>query len=154
MFLDISPTSSFCFWGSCCRVLSEQDERFSYFADVGVNSYVTVQISFLPESERRCTRVAAKTFCPEFDHHMEVSCALLIQTSSGETYSLAEQLEEASAVFTVWNSDSRKGLVELNIYYYLFIAVSYLWNVEHSTCQIYFIHLTSSISSNFLILSL
>uniref|UniRef100_A0A3B4U809 C2 domain containing 3 centriole elongation regulator n=1 Tax=Seriola dumerili TaxID=41447 RepID=A0A3B4U809_SERDU len=88
------------------RVLSEQDDRFSYFAGVGVNTYVTVQLSFLPESERRCTRIAARTFCPEFDHHMEVSCDLLVQRSSGETCSLAEQLEEASAVFTVWNKDS------------------------------------------------
>lgn len=98
---------------------------------MGVNSYVTVQISFLPESERRCTRVAARTFCPEFDHHMEVSCALLIQTSSGETY-LAEQLEEASAVFTVWNSDSRKGLVELNMPYLLLSLIYEMLNIQHA----------------------
>uniref|UniRef100_A0A3Q3GKW4 C2 domain containing 3 centriole elongation regulator n=1 Tax=Labrus bergylta TaxID=56723 RepID=A0A3Q3GKW4_9LABR len=91
---------------AAARVLSEQDDRFSYFAGVGVNSYVTVQLSFLPESDRRCTRVAARTFCPEFDHHVELSCDLLVQRSSGETRSLAEQLEEASAVFTVWNKDS------------------------------------------------
>lgn len=95
---------------AAARVLSEQNERFSYFAAVGVNTFVTVQLSFLPESERRCTRIAAKTFCPEFDHHMEVCCDLLIQRSSGETCSLAEQLEEASAVFTVWNRDNRKAM--------------------------------------------
>ncbi|KAM9358901.1 C2 domain-containing protein 3 [Symphorus nematophorus] len=94
---------------AAARFVSEQDERFSYFAGVGVNTFVTVQLSFLPESERRCTRVAARTFCPEFDHHMEVNCDLLVQRSSGETCSLAEQLEEASAVFTVWNRDSRKA---------------------------------------------
>lgn len=101
----------------CFRVLSEQDERFSYFVGVGVNTYVTVQLSFLPESERRCTRIAARTFCPELDHHMEVSCDLLVQRSSGETCSLAEQLEEASAIFTVWNRDSRKGLRKLILFY-------------------------------------
>uniref|UniRef100_A0A8C9XWC2 C2 domain containing 3 centriole elongation regulator n=1 Tax=Sander lucioperca TaxID=283035 RepID=A0A8C9XWC2_SANLU len=90
---------------AAARVLSEQDERFGYFASVGVNSYVTVELSFMPEHERRCTRVAARTFCPEFDHHVEMSCDLLFQRSSGETRSLAEQLEEASAVFTVWNRD-------------------------------------------------
>ncbi|XP_063762656.1 C2 domain-containing protein 3 isoform X2 [Eleginops maclovinus] len=95
---------------AAARVLSEQDDRFSYFAGVGVNSYITVELSFLPESERRSTRVAARTFCPEFDHHMEMSCDLLLQRSSGETCSLAEQLEEASAVFTVWNRDSRKAV--------------------------------------------
>ncbi|XP_029302940.1 LOW QUALITY PROTEIN: C2 domain-containing protein 3 [Cottoperca gobio] len=95
---------------AAARVLSEQDERFSYFAGVGVNSYVTVEVSFLPESEKRCTRVAARTFCPEFDHHIELSCDLLFQRSSGETCSLAEQLEDATAVFTVWNRDSRKAV--------------------------------------------
>ncbi|XP_070762183.1 C2 domain-containing protein 3 [Enoplosus armatus] len=96
---------------AAARLVSEQDERFSYFAGVGVNAYVTVQLSFLPESERRSTRVAARTFCPDFDHHMEVSCDLLVQRSSGETCSLAEQLEEASAVFTVWNRDNRKAVL-------------------------------------------
>lgn len=41
---------------------------------------------------------------------MEVPCDLVLQSSSGETRSLAEQLEEASAVFTVWNRGSSKGL--------------------------------------------
>uniref|UniRef100_A0A3P8SCK6 C2 domain containing 3 centriole elongation regulator n=1 Tax=Amphiprion percula TaxID=161767 RepID=A0A3P8SCK6_AMPPE len=89
-------------------VLSEQDERFSYFAGVGLNSFVTVQLSFLPDSERRCTCTASRSFCPEFKHHMEVSCDLLLQRSSGESSSLAEQLEKASAVCTVWNRDNRK----------------------------------------------
>ncbi|XP_029922696.1 C2 domain-containing protein 3 [Myripristis murdjan] len=93
---------------AAARLLSEQDERFQYYADVGVNVYVTVQLSFLPETERRCTRVAAQTFCPEFDHYMEIPCDLQVQRSSGETCSLAELLEEASAVFTVWNRESRK----------------------------------------------
>ncbi|XP_069568432.1 C2 domain-containing protein 3 isoform X4 [Brachyistius frenatus] len=93
---------------AAARFLSERDERFSYFTSVGVNTFVTVHLSFLPESERRCTRTAARSFCPEFDHHMEVSCDLLVQRSSGETCSLAEQLEQTSAVFTVWNRDNRK----------------------------------------------
>ncbi|KAM7412854.1 hypothetical protein PAMA_020305 [Pampus argenteus] len=95
---------------AAARVLSEQNERFSYFADVGVNTFVTIQLSFLPDREKRCTRIAARTFCPEFDHHMELSCDMLVQRSSGETCSLAEQLEEASAVFTVWNRDNRKAM--------------------------------------------
>nr|XP_046245495.1 C2 domain-containing protein 3 isoform X2 [Scatophagus argus] len=96
---------------AAARVVSEKEERFSYFASVGVNAYITVQLSFLPETERRCTRIAARTFCPEFDHHMEVSCDLLAQRSSGETCSLAEQLQEAFAVFTIWNRESRKALL-------------------------------------------
>ncbi|XP_035478063.2 C2 domain-containing protein 3 isoform X3 [Scophthalmus maximus] len=95
---------------AAARALSEQDERFSYFAGVGVNTYVTIQLSVLPESDRRCTRTVARTFCPEFDHYTEMSCDLLVQRSGGETFSLAEQLEEASAVFNVWNRDNRKAL--------------------------------------------
>uniref|UniRef100_A0A1A7WXY5 C2 calcium-dependent domain containing 3 n=1 Tax=Iconisemion striatum TaxID=60296 RepID=A0A1A7WXY5_9TELE len=93
---------------AAARVISEQDEKFSSFLNEGVNPFVTVQLSFLPESERRCTRAAARTFCPEFEHHMELSCDLLLHMSSGESCSLAEQLEQASAVFTVWNRDSHK----------------------------------------------
>ncbi|KAM6933309.1 C2 domain-containing protein 3 [Xenentodon cancila] len=93
---------------AAARTIAEHDERFRNFVSVGVNPFVTVQLSFLPESEGRCTRTAARTFCPEFDHHMEVSCDLLLHMSSGETCSLAEQLDQASAVFTVWNKDSNK----------------------------------------------
>uniref|UniRef100_A0A8C2WW56 C2 domain containing 3 centriole elongation regulator n=1 Tax=Cyclopterus lumpus TaxID=8103 RepID=A0A8C2WW56_CYCLU len=106
---------------AAARVLSDHDERFSYFASVGVNSYITVELPFLPESERRCTRIAARTFCPEFDHHMEVSCDLLFLRSSGETSSLAEQLEEllicvvifVSAVHTYKPKDVVLGTVKI-----------------------------------------
>ncbi|XP_061683226.1 C2 domain-containing protein 3 isoform X2 [Syngnathoides biaculeatus] len=95
---------------AAARVIAQQDERFDYFATVGVNSYVTVHLSFLPNDEPTCTRTAARTFCPEFDHHAEVRCDILVHKSGGETCSLAEQLAEAWAVFTVWNKDSRKGI--------------------------------------------
>uniref|UniRef100_A0A3Q2QQ88 C2 domain containing 3 centriole elongation regulator n=1 Tax=Fundulus heteroclitus TaxID=8078 RepID=A0A3Q2QQ88_FUNHE len=91
---------------AAARAISEENDQFSYLLDVGVNPFVTVHLSFLPESERRCTRTAARTFCPEFDQRMEMTCDLLFHTSSGETCSLAEQLEQASAVFTVWNRDN------------------------------------------------
>lgn len=89
--------------------MAEQDESLNYFANVGVNAYVSVQLSFLDESEHRCTHAVARTFCPEFDHHMEFPCDLLLHSSNGETRSLAEELQEASALFTLWNSDSRAG---------------------------------------------
>ncbi|XP_028320437.1 C2 domain-containing protein 3 isoform X2 [Gouania willdenowi] len=95
---------------AAARVLSQQVEGFSYFLSVGLNPFVSFQLSFLPDSERRCTRTSARTFCPEFDHHTELSCDLLAQGSSGETCSLAEQLEQASAIFTVWNRDNRKAM--------------------------------------------
>ncbi|KAM9318099.1 C2 domain-containing protein 3 isoform 3-T3 [Pholidichthys leucotaenia] len=95
---------------AAARFLSKQDERFSYFVGVGLNIHVSVQLPFLPDSERRCTHTAVRTFSPEFDHHMEVSCDLLAQRSSGETCSFAEQLEQASAVFSLWNTDNRKAV--------------------------------------------
>lgn len=104
------------------RVVSEKNERFSYYTSVGVNSYITAQLSFLPERETRCTRIVARTFSPEFDHYMEMSCDLLLQRSTGETCSLAEQLEQASAIFTVWNRESREGSSE--IYKKTFYTVS------------------------------
>lgn len=78
-----------------------------------MNSYITTQLSFLPERESRCTRIVARSFSPEFEHYMEMSCDLLLQRTTGETLSLAEQLEEASATFTVWNKESRKGMTRI-----------------------------------------
>ena len=89
--------------------MAEQDERFRYFADVGPNCYVTAQLSFLPDGDGRSTRVVARSFCPEFEHHAEVPCDLDLQRSTGETRSLAEVLEQGSARFTLWHRDSPKG---------------------------------------------
>ncbi|XP_036392215.1 C2 domain-containing protein 3 isoform X1 [Megalops cyprinoides] len=94
---------------AAARAVTRQDEAFRYYADVGVNSYVTVQLSFLPERERRSTRVVARSFCPEFEHHAEFPCSLVVQSAGGETCSLAELLEGAAATFTVCHRDSRRG---------------------------------------------
>uniref|UniRef100_A0A672YF29 C2 domain containing 3 centriole elongation regulator n=1 Tax=Sphaeramia orbicularis TaxID=375764 RepID=A0A672YF29_9TELE len=96
---------------AAARVLSEQNQKFAYYAEVGVNSFVTIQLSFLPENEKRCTRVAARTFSPEFDHHTELCCDLLVQRSTGETSSLAEQLEQLPLKYLF-----------INIYFVLFVA--------------------------------
>lgn len=95
----------------CFRLVSEQNESLCHCATVGLNTFITVHLSFLPENERKCTRIATGTFCPEFDHRVEVPCDLLLQGSSGETRSLAEQLEDSSAVFNIWNRDVQKGLL-------------------------------------------
>ncbi|KAL7831615.1 hypothetical protein AOLI_G00291630 [Acnodon oligacanthus] len=81
-----------------------------YYSEVGVNSFVTVQLSFLSERESRSTRVAGKSFCPDFEHHAEFCCQLLVQRETGESVSLAELLQEAVAVFTVYNRDTRKAV--------------------------------------------
>ncbi|XP_060744293.1 C2 domain-containing protein 3 isoform X1 [Tachysurus vachellii] len=79
-----------------------------YYSEVGVNSFVTLQLSFLPEKEIRTTRITARSFCPQFEHHTEFCCQLLVQRDSGESVSLAEVLQEAMAIFTVYNRDGRK----------------------------------------------
>ncbi|XP_061072728.1 C2 domain-containing protein 3 [Conger conger] len=94
---------------AAARMLARRDESLRYHADVGVNAYVTAQLSFLPERERRSTRVVARSFCPEFDHHTEFPCNLLVQSGGGGSRSLAELLEGANAVFTVCHRSSRKG---------------------------------------------
>ncbi|KAI4887265.1 hypothetical protein NFI96_021660 [Prochilodus magdalenae] len=79
-----------------------------YYSEVGVNSFVTMQLSLLSERETRSTRVAAKSFCPDFEHHAEFCCQLLVQRDTGESVSLAELLQKAVAVFTIYNRDTRK----------------------------------------------
>ncbi|XP_076832510.1 C2 domain-containing protein 3-like isoform X2 [Brachyhypopomus gauderio] len=80
-----------------------------YYSDVGLNSFVSVQLSFLPAQETRNTGVVARTFCPEFGHHTEFCCPLLVERGCGESVCLAELLQEATAVFTVHHRDTRQG---------------------------------------------
>ncbi|XP_028656159.2 C2 domain-containing protein 3 isoform X1 [Erpetoichthys calabaricus] len=91
---------------AAARAIAERDHSFQYPADVGVNAYVEMQLSFLPESEKRTTRVVAKSFCPDFDHHVEFPCNLMIQRSSGESFSLAELCESGQAIFTICHRGS------------------------------------------------
>ncbi|XP_041919143.1 C2 domain-containing protein 3 [Alosa sapidissima] len=95
---------------AAARWLASADPSLRYFADAGVNAYVSLRLSFLSESERVCTRVVAGTFCPEFSHQVEVPCSLLVQREGAITRSLAELLQDAEAVFTVHNRDHRKGV--------------------------------------------
>lgn len=112
--------------------MAQQNKSLHYFADVGVNTFVTVQLSFLNESEGRCTHTVAGTFCPDFDHHMEFPCNLLLHSSSGKTRSLAEELQEASAIFTLWNRDSRAGSVIILFYLSLALPKSnYIYQSFH-----------------------
>ncbi|XP_051963603.1 C2 domain-containing protein 3-like [Xyrauchen texanus] len=90
------------------KVLADTDSALQYYSEVGVNSFVTMQLPFLPDSEVRSTRVAARSFCPVFEHHTEFCCNLLVQRESGESVSLAELLQDAVAVFTIYNRDTRK----------------------------------------------
>ncbi|XP_051521730.1 C2 domain-containing protein 3-like isoform X2 [Myxocyprinus asiaticus] len=93
---------------AAAKVLADKDSALQYYSEVGVNSFVTMQLSFLPDSDVRSTRVAARSFCPEFEHHTEFCCNLVVQRDSGESVSLAELLQDAVAVFTIYNRDTRK----------------------------------------------
>ncbi|XP_078514692.1 C2 domain-containing protein 3 isoform X2 [Lissotriton helveticus] len=90
---------------AAARVIAEQHSSFQYSADVGVNAYVTLHLSFLPDDQKRHTRAVAMTFYPEFDHHAEFPCNLVIQRSTGEASSLAEILQNAEAVFSVYHQN-------------------------------------------------
>nr|XP_033803766.1 C2 domain-containing protein 3 isoform X2 [Geotrypetes seraphini] len=94
---------------AAARVVAEHDPSFQYIADVGVNAFVSVQLSFLPNDQKRSTRAVARTFSPEFDHHTEFSCNLVIQRSSGEACSLAELLQFAEVIFFIHHQNIQKG---------------------------------------------
>ncbi|XP_073404641.1 C2 domain-containing protein 3 [Dendrobates tinctorius] len=88
---------------AAARVLSQQDPSLQYSADVGVNAFIIIRPSFLPEMEVRNTRTIARSFCPEFDHHSEFPCNLVTQRSSGEACSLAEILNSSEMVFSIYH---------------------------------------------------
>uniref|UniRef100_A0A8C5MD99 C2 domain containing 3 centriole elongation regulator n=1 Tax=Leptobrachium leishanense TaxID=445787 RepID=A0A8C5MD99_9ANUR len=90
---------------AAARYVAMHDPSFQYSADVGVNAYITIHPSFLPEAERRITRTVARTFYPEFDHHSEFPCSLVIQRSSGEASSLAEIMNFSEIMFYVFHQN-------------------------------------------------
>ncbi|CAJ0964229.1 unnamed protein product [Ranitomeya imitator] len=94
---------------AAARVLSQQDPSLQYSADVGVNTFIIIRPSFLPEMEVRNTRTIARSFCPEFDHHSEFPCNLVTQRSSGEACSLAEILSASEMVFSIYHQSVTAG---------------------------------------------
>nr|XP_060623141.1 C2 domain-containing protein 3 [Anolis sagrei ordinatus] len=90
---------------AAARALAEKNPLLQYSAEVGVNTYISVHIPFLPETERRNTRPVARTFCPEFEHHMEFPCNLVVQRSSGEACCLGELLQHSEIVFSVFHQN-------------------------------------------------
>ncbi|KAE8628038.1 hypothetical protein XENTR_v10007280 [Xenopus tropicalis] len=86
---------------AAARLVAQQDASFQYSADVGVNAYVTIHPAFLPDVELRNTRTVARTFCPEFDHHYEFPCNMVIQRNNGEACSLAEVLYFSEIVLSI-----------------------------------------------------
>ncbi|NXE29401.1 C2CD3 protein, partial [Ardeotis kori] len=93
---------------AAARAVAQKNPSVQYYAGVGVNAYVSVHLSFLPEAEST-TPAVASTFCPEFQHHVEFPCNLVIQKSSGEASSLGELLESARIVFSVYHQSTKSA---------------------------------------------
>uniref|UniRef100_A0A8C2T1H1 C2 domain containing 3 centriole elongation regulator n=1 Tax=Coturnix japonica TaxID=93934 RepID=A0A8C2T1H1_COTJA len=94
---------------AAARAVAEKNPSVQYYAGVGVNAYVSVHLSFLPETERHITRAVARSFCPEFEHHVEIPCNLIIQKSSGEASCLGELLQSASITFSVYHQSVKSA---------------------------------------------
>ncbi|XP_050786199.1 C2 domain-containing protein 3 isoform X2 [Gopherus flavomarginatus] len=94
---------------AAARAVAEKNPSLQSSAEVGVNTYVSMHLSFLPEGEKRITRAVARTFCPEFDHHTEFPCNLVIQRSSGEACCLGELLQSAQIVFCIYHQSIKSA---------------------------------------------
>ncbi|XP_042648689.1 C2 domain-containing protein 3 isoform X3 [Tyto alba] len=94
---------------AAARAVAQKNPSVQYYAGVGVNAYVSVHLSFLPEAETHITRAVACTFCPEFEHHIEFPCNLIIQKSSGEASSLGEILQSANIVFFIYHQSTKSA---------------------------------------------
>uniref|UniRef100_A0A8D2ITF3 C2 domain containing 3 centriole elongation regulator n=1 Tax=Varanus komodoensis TaxID=61221 RepID=A0A8D2ITF3_VARKO len=99
---------------AAARALVENNPSLQYSAEVGVNAYVSVQVPFLPKAERRLTRAVARTFCPEFEHHTEFPCNLMVQRSSGETCCLGELLQLSEIVFSIFHKNLSAGIASIS----------------------------------------
>ncbi|XP_050188605.1 C2 domain-containing protein 3 [Myiozetetes cayanensis] len=94
---------------AAARAVAQKNPAVQYYAGVGVNSYVSVLLSFLPEAETQNTQVVACTFCPEFEHHVEFLCSLISQKSSGESSSLGELLQSGIITFSIYHQSTKSA---------------------------------------------
>ncbi|XP_053162073.1 C2 domain-containing protein 3 isoform X3 [Hemicordylus capensis] len=94
---------------AAARIMAGKHPTLQYIAEVGVNTYVSVCLPFLPEAERRNTRAVARSFCPEFEHHTEFPCNLVIQRSSGEACCLAELLQFSEINFSIFHKNLKSA---------------------------------------------
>ncbi|NWU74088.1 C2CD3 protein, partial [Onychorhynchus coronatus] len=94
---------------AAARAVAQKNSAVQYYAGVGVNSYVSVLLSFLPEAETQTTQAVACTFCPEFEHRVEFLCDLIIQKNSGESSSLGELLQSGNIVFSIYHQSTKSA---------------------------------------------
>ncbi|NWX54632.1 C2CD3 protein, partial [Promerops cafer] len=98
---------------AAARAVAQKNPSVQYYAGVGVNVYVCVLLSFLPQAQTRSTRAVPCSFCPEFEHHVEFPCNLITQKSSGEASSLGELLQSASIFFSIYHQSTKSATDKL-----------------------------------------
>ncbi|NXK69492.1 C2CD3 protein, partial [Sylvietta virens] len=98
---------------AAARAVAQKNPSVQYYAGVGVNAYVCVLLSFLPQAQTRSTRAVPCSFCPEFEHHTEFLCNLIVQKSTGEASSLGELLQSASIFFSIYHQSSKSATDKL-----------------------------------------
>ncbi|NWI81603.1 C2CD3 protein, partial [Dryoscopus gambensis] len=98
---------------AAARAVAQKNPSVQYYAGVGVNAYVCVLLSFLPQAQARSTRAVPCAFCPEFEHRLEFLCNLIVQKSTGEASSLGELLQSASIFFSIYHQTTKSGTDKL-----------------------------------------
>ncbi|XP_076810068.1 C2 domain-containing protein 3-like isoform X2 [Clavelina lepadiformis] len=79
------------------------DSELEYCAGVGVNSYVVVKPSFLPQDKPHETRCVARTFTPDYNHHFELSCPVVSYHESVTPIGLSELLADGCIEIEIWH---------------------------------------------------
>ncbi|XP_069129079.1 C2 domain-containing protein 3-like isoform X6 [Argopecten irradians] len=88
---------------AAAEAIARLDSGMQYPAEVGVNTYVKIRMSFLSKEDERITRTIARTFAPEFSHHMDFPCPLLWTEADNDALALAEILETAEVTLEMWH---------------------------------------------------
>ena len=93
--------------------------------------YPRIHLLLLNQNER-VTKTVARTFCPDFNHHIDFPCPLMVtsdprvipgsQQRSHESTSLAEMLESAEATFEIWHQ-SPTGLYKGETHFKTFLLI-------------------------------
>ncbi|XP_067998024.1 C2 domain-containing protein 3 [Melanerpes formicivorus] len=92
---------------AAARAVSQRNPALQCPAELGVSSYVCVQLPFLPQAGRRRTAAVPSTFCPEFQQQLHFPCSLISHRSGGEAASLGEILHSARIVFSIYQQSSK-----------------------------------------------
>ncbi|XP_054020824.1 C2 domain-containing protein 3 [Dryobates pubescens] len=92
---------------AAARAVSQRNPALQCPAELGVSSYVCVQLPFLPQAGRRRTAAVPSTFCPEFQQQLHFPCSLISHRSGGEAASLGEILHSARIVFSIYQQSTK-----------------------------------------------